>query len=87
MTQLDFGIFDWIDRANAPLHQLYEERLRLLEAADGAGFFAITLPNTMRRRWAGHPRLLCSSQRRPSARDRSGLGRSSICCRYTIRCG
>jgi alkanesulfonate monooxygenase SsuD/methylene tetrahydromethanopterin reductase-like flavin-dependent oxidoreductase (luciferase family) len=43
MTQLDFGVFDWIDRGNAPLHQLYEERLRLLEAADRAGFFCYHL--------------------------------------------
>jgi hypothetical protein len=32
MPKLDFGMFDWIDRAEAPLHQLYEERLRLLES-------------------------------------------------------
>jgi alkanesulfonate monooxygenase SsuD/methylene tetrahydromethanopterin reductase-like flavin-dependent oxidoreductase (luciferase family) len=43
MAKLDFGIFDWIDRAEAPLHQLYEERLQLLEVADGAGFFCYHL--------------------------------------------
>src|SRR6516162_6909355 len=43
MTKLDFGIFDWIDRAEAPLHQLYEERLQLLEVADSAGFFCYHL--------------------------------------------
>ena len=43
MAQVDFGLFDWIDRGNAPLHQLYEERLQLLEAADTAGFFCYHL--------------------------------------------
>jgi len=43
MTQAAFGLFDWIDRGAAPLHQLYEERLKLLEAADAAGFFCYHL--------------------------------------------
>jgi alkanesulfonate monooxygenase SsuD/methylene tetrahydromethanopterin reductase-like flavin-dependent oxidoreductase (luciferase family) len=38
MTHVTFGLFDWIDRGTAPLYQLYEERLQLLEAADAAGF-------------------------------------------------
>jgi len=43
MTPVAFGLFDWIDRGTAPLHQLYEERLQLLEAADAAGFFGYHL--------------------------------------------
>ena len=43
MVQVDFGLFDWIDRDKAPLHQLYEERLQLLEVADTAGFFCYHL--------------------------------------------
>jgi alkanesulfonate monooxygenase SsuD/methylene tetrahydromethanopterin reductase-like flavin-dependent oxidoreductase (luciferase family) len=43
MTQATFGVFDWIDRGNTPLQQLYEERLQLLEVADSAGFFAYHL--------------------------------------------
>ncbi|MGH7966555.1 MAG: LLM class flavin-dependent oxidoreductase, partial [Candidatus Binatia bacterium] len=39
MTQVDFGLFDWIDRGQRPVQQLYEEHLQLLEAADAAGFF------------------------------------------------
>ena len=35
---MEFGLFDWIDRGKAPLQKLYEERLRLLEAADSFGF-------------------------------------------------
>jgi alkanesulfonate monooxygenase SsuD/methylene tetrahydromethanopterin reductase-like flavin-dependent oxidoreductase (luciferase family) len=40
---MEFGIFDWIDRRDAPLQQIYEDRLRLLEAADERGFFAYHL--------------------------------------------
>ena len=43
MAEAAFGLFDWIDRDKAPLHQLYEERLQLLEAADKAGFFCYHL--------------------------------------------
>jgi alkanesulfonate monooxygenase SsuD/methylene tetrahydromethanopterin reductase-like flavin-dependent oxidoreductase (luciferase family) len=43
MAQATFGLFDWIDRGTAPLHQLYAERLQLLEAADAAGFFGYHL--------------------------------------------
>src|SRR5262245_33637539 len=43
MPQATFGVFDWIDRGNTPLQQLYEERLQLLEVADSAGFFAYHL--------------------------------------------
>lgn len=43
MAQVTFGLFDWIDRGKTPLHQLYEERLQLLEVADAAGFFAYHL--------------------------------------------
>ena len=38
MSDVAFGLFDWIDRRQGPLGQLYEERLQLLEAADAAGF-------------------------------------------------
>jgi alkanesulfonate monooxygenase SsuD/methylene tetrahydromethanopterin reductase-like flavin-dependent oxidoreductase (luciferase family) len=43
MAEVSFGLFDWIDRGARPLQQLYEERLRLLEAADAAGFSAYHL--------------------------------------------
>ena len=38
MDHFEVGLFDWIDRGQAPLHDLYQDRLRLLEAADSAGF-------------------------------------------------
>jgi alkanesulfonate monooxygenase SsuD/methylene tetrahydromethanopterin reductase-like flavin-dependent oxidoreductase (luciferase family) len=38
-----FGIFDHLERREAPLEQLYEERLQLLEMADRAGIFCYHL--------------------------------------------
>lgn len=35
---VEFGLFDWIDRGRSSLHELYESRLRLIEAAEAAGF-------------------------------------------------
>ena len=43
MVDVKFGLFDWIDRGGAPLPQLYEDRLRLLEEADRAGFYGYHL--------------------------------------------
>jgi alkanesulfonate monooxygenase SsuD/methylene tetrahydromethanopterin reductase-like flavin-dependent oxidoreductase (luciferase family) len=43
MARATFGLFDWIDRGTTPLHQLYAERLQLLETADAAGFFCYHL--------------------------------------------
>jgi alkanesulfonate monooxygenase SsuD/methylene tetrahydromethanopterin reductase-like flavin-dependent oxidoreductase (luciferase family) len=43
MSEVSFGVFDWIDRGTQPLSQLYEERLQLLAAADEAGFFCYHL--------------------------------------------
>ena len=43
MEQVKFGLFDWIDRGQAPLQSLYEERLQLLEVADSAGFLGYHL--------------------------------------------
>lgn len=38
MGPVAFGIFDHVDRGDEPLGTLYEQRLRLIEAADAAGF-------------------------------------------------
>ncbi|HEX9640243.1 MAG TPA: LLM class flavin-dependent oxidoreductase [Candidatus Krumholzibacteria bacterium] len=43
MIPVSFGLFEWLDRGEAPLHQLYEERLQLLKMADEAGFFCYHL--------------------------------------------
>ncbi|HEY2922611.1 MAG TPA: LLM class flavin-dependent oxidoreductase [Candidatus Binatia bacterium] len=38
-TPIEFGIFDWIDRNQLELPELYEQRLRLVECADQNGFY------------------------------------------------
>jgi alkanesulfonate monooxygenase SsuD/methylene tetrahydromethanopterin reductase-like flavin-dependent oxidoreductase (luciferase family) len=37
---LEFGIFDHLDRSDLPLRDYYEERLKVIEAFDRAGFYA-----------------------------------------------
>src|SRR5258708_36894933 len=44
MTNVEFGVFDWIDRRQeGALGQVHEDRLRLLQEADAAGFFCYHL--------------------------------------------
>jgi alkanesulfonate monooxygenase SsuD/methylene tetrahydromethanopterin reductase-like flavin-dependent oxidoreductase (luciferase family) len=42
-VRVRFGIFDWIDRSQLPLPDLYEQRLQCLEYADEAGFYCYHL--------------------------------------------
>jgi alkanesulfonate monooxygenase SsuD/methylene tetrahydromethanopterin reductase-like flavin-dependent oxidoreductase (luciferase family) len=37
---LEFGVFDHLDRNDLPLGELYEQRLRVIETFDRAGFYA-----------------------------------------------
>jgi alkanesulfonate monooxygenase SsuD/methylene tetrahydromethanopterin reductase-like flavin-dependent oxidoreductase (luciferase family) len=37
---MDFGIFDHVDRTGAPLTDFYEDRLKIVEAYDRAGFYS-----------------------------------------------
>src|SRR6185369_4686477 len=40
MSTLKYGIFDWVDvNGEMPVNLLFEQRLRMLEYADEAGFF------------------------------------------------
>jgi alkanesulfonate monooxygenase SsuD/methylene tetrahydromethanopterin reductase-like flavin-dependent oxidoreductase (luciferase family) len=41
--KIDFGIFDHLDRTGAPLPDYYEDRLKIVEAYDRAGFYAYHL--------------------------------------------
>jgi alkanesulfonate monooxygenase SsuD/methylene tetrahydromethanopterin reductase-like flavin-dependent oxidoreductase (luciferase family) len=43
MSGVQFGIFDWLDDGGQSLAQAYEQRLRMLEYADRAGYFAYHL--------------------------------------------
>lgn len=40
---MEYGIFDHLDRNALPLNQYYEARLKLIEAYEGAGFYAYHL--------------------------------------------
>ena len=41
--ELEFGVFDHLDRGNFSARQVYANRLRLVEAYDAAGFYAYHL--------------------------------------------
>lgn len=43
VTNVAFGLFDWIDRGDGTLQQLYSDRLALIQMADRAGFFGYHL--------------------------------------------
>ena len=47
-----FGIFDHLDDSGVPLGRHFEDRLKLIEAYDKAGFYGYHLANTTTRRWA-----------------------------------
>ena len=83
-----FGIFDHLDDSGLPLTRHFEERLKLIEAYDRAGFYGYHLGRASQhaarlRALAGH----CSCRRWRSAPSSCNSGRWSICCRSTIRCG
>jgi alkanesulfonate monooxygenase SsuD/methylene tetrahydromethanopterin reductase-like flavin-dependent oxidoreductase (luciferase family) len=42
-SPLQFGLFDWVDDAHRDVADIYEERLKMLEYADKAGFYAFHL--------------------------------------------
>ena len=42
-AQVDFGLFDWLDRGSSSTADLYESRLKLVEIADKAGFYGYHL--------------------------------------------
>ena len=42
-AQIAFGMFDWLDRGPNSVGELYEARLKLIEAADRAGFYGYHL--------------------------------------------
>ena len=42
-AKMAFGMFDWLDRGTKSIGELYESRLKLIEAADRAGFYGYHL--------------------------------------------
>ena len=43
VAPLKFGIFDWIDDSGSDVAEIYEQRLKMLELADQAGFYCYHL--------------------------------------------
>ena len=39
-SEMEFGIFDHLDRSDLPLQDYYEARLKLIEAYDRSGFYS-----------------------------------------------
>ena len=80
MTDVAFGVFDWIDRAAEPLHRLYEERLQLLEVADSAGFFCYHLAehHSTPLGMAPSPALFLSGRGATHAQHSPGAARLSV---------
>src|SRR5262249_45678032 len=74
MAQVAFGVFDWIDRGKAPLRQLYEERLQLLEVAHAAALFSPPLadPHATPLRMAPSPALSLPAAAQRTRRIRLG---------------
>jgi hypothetical protein len=59
-ARMEFGFFDWIDTRPAPLAEIYEDRLKLIEFADRAGFSnsfgkAVTIPNLQASKGTSRP--------------------------------
>src|SRR5581483_7881834 len=42
-SRLEFGLFDWVDDSRRDPADIYEQRLKLLEYADTAGFWGFHL--------------------------------------------
>ena len=84
---MKFGVFDHLDDAGIAHEQFFDNRLRLVEAYDKAGFHAYHLAehHATPLGIAASPGLFLTAVR--SAPRRCASGRWSICCRSTIRCG
>ena len=82
-----FGIFDHLDDGGVPLGQLFEERLKLIEAYDRAGFYGYHLAehHATPLGYAPSPGIFLAAvaQRTGSC----GSGQWCICCRSITRCG
>ena len=61
---VQFGIFDWIDRSQLQLPDLYEQRLQCLEYADEAGFYCYHLAEHQATPLAMAPWAHCGVQNR-----------------------
>ena len=81
-----FGIFDHLDDGGVPIGRLFEERLKLIEVYDRAGFYGYHLAehHATPLGYAPLPGVFLSQSR--NGPGSCGSGRWSTCCRCTIRC-
>ena len=84
---LRFGLFDWIDNSGLELADLYEQRMRLLEYADEAGFYCYHLAEHQATPLSMAPSPSVFLAAAASAPIASGWGPWSTCCLFTIPCG
>jgi alkanesulfonate monooxygenase SsuD/methylene tetrahydromethanopterin reductase-like flavin-dependent oxidoreductase (luciferase family) len=85
---MEFGIFDHLDRCGASLADYYEDRLKIAEAYDRAGFYAYHLAehHSTPLGLAPSPSVFLAAVAQRTHTLRFGprwCGR----CRCTIRCG
>jgi alkanesulfonate monooxygenase SsuD/methylene tetrahydromethanopterin reductase-like flavin-dependent oxidoreductase (luciferase family) len=82
-----FGVFDHLDDSGMPLGRHFEERLKLIEAYDRAGFYGYHLAehHNTPLGYAPSPGIFLSAVSQRTSGSNSA--RWSICCRSIIRCG
>ena len=84
---LEFGVFDHVDRNARPLTAFYEDRLKLIEAYDRAGFYGYHCAEHHFTPLGMAPSPSVFSPRSRSAPRACGSARWSTRWRSTIRCG
>jgi len=82
-----FGIFDHLDDSGVPLTRHFEERLRLIEAYDQAGFYGYHLAEHHNTPLGYAPSPAFFSPPSRSVRSSCGSVRWSTCCRSITPCG
>ena len=85
---MKFGVFDYIEGSDAPLHKTYEERIELHQGARSRRLLRLSPVRASRDAAVDDAVADASFSRRRRARPRgSGSAPCFISCRSTIRCG
>src|SRR6202161_1066810 len=71
---MEFGVFDHLDRTGGPLPDFYEDRLKIVEAYDRAGFYAyhIAEHHSTPLGMAPSPNVFLAAVAQPTPRRRFG---------------
>ena len=84
---MEFGVFDHLDRYGGALADYYDDRLKIVEAYDRAGFYAYHLAEHHATPLGMAPSPSVSLPPWRSARHDFGSVRWSGRCHFTTRCG